>query len=217
MKKFKKYEGIVLLGLGFLYSFFVQTMDEKIQTSLTHQDFQATLKYVVKDLGYGMQQHRLFTDNDSLVCSLTTVQDPALTIMCDNGLSIDISKLPSIISYVITAIWPTLLLVGPAIKKKYSLNSLNNVAMIINLYVFPDYRGKGCAHRLLEETSADLFSKGIDIIALSPAPFEFESGVPKELKDTEKKQRLVKLYQQCEFKNNDENNPLFMFKDKNKN
>ncbi|MCX5924584.1 MAG: GNAT family N-acetyltransferase [Candidatus Dependentiae bacterium] len=155
------------------------------------------LKYKDFNMLRGWQKHSLLAQDGSSMCSLSTIPVSIFSGFDTTDISIQPPEMQSSIVAV------------KAIKAKYDLN---DVVMISDLYVSLAHRGNGHAHHLLEETCEHLFSNGTKAVMLIPDPFEYENGRPKSLADDDKKQRLVKLYQSCGFKKNDDGTALFMYR-----
>jgi GNAT superfamily N-acetyltransferase len=160
-----------------------------------------SLKLAIQELGMGMQSYSLLAPDGSCVCSLTATQGSYLVIFGSPLFdSMDTSQMPSEVPHLITAV--------KAIKTSHGLNK---VVMVGDLYVSLVHRGKGYAHHLLKETCTHLFRQGFKTIVLIPDPFEYEDGKQKLLPDEDKKQKLVKLYQNCGFKKDNEDKTIFMY------
>lgn len=95
---------------------------------------------------------------------------------------------------------------------------LERVALLGDLYIHPEFRGKGYAQALIKNTCQEIFNRAeADLIVLTPTPFEYENNVQKLLKGTleyeSKKERLITLYQRCGFVLY-EGQPLFLYLEK---
>jgi GNAT superfamily N-acetyltransferase len=155
----------------------------------------------LKELGNGMQSYALTTPKGTCVSSLTITPGSILTVL-DSLDTIDKSEMPIEVLNLIHVI--------KAIKAKYNLAE---VAMVGDLYVPSEYRGKGHARNLLTKVCHQIFSKGFKAVVLVPDPFEYEDGRQNLLANEVKKQQLIKLYQNCGFKKISEDKPLFMYRD----
>lgn len=218
VKNIKKYSITILFGLGLLSAVSVQTMlrrnlivSSDVASGLTKQIVAGqakarqslSLKPVIQELGMGIQKHSLLAPDGSSMCLLSTTPGSHFCNFDSPAFNaIDISSLPAELLHIIVAV--------KAIKARYDLNA---VVMIGDLYVPLAHRGKGYASHLLEETCMHLFSNGAKAVVLIPDPFEYENGAAKLLADDDKKQNLVKLYQRCGFKSNDDSAVVFMYRD----
>jgi GNAT superfamily N-acetyltransferase len=168
-------------------------------SSIKAHDFTLELK----ELGNNMQRYTLIAPDGTRVASLAVIPCSGLAVLGSPIFdTIDKSKLPVETLNLICAI--------KAIKTRYELAE---VAMVGDLYVHSEYRGKGHARNLLEKTCTQIFSQGFKAVVLTPDPFEYEENKPKLLNDEVKKQQVIKLYQNCGFKKNSEDNTLFMYRD----
>ena len=168
-------------------------------SSIKAHDFTLELK----ELGNNMQRYTLIAPDSTRVASLVVVPGSGLAVLGSPIFdTIDKSKLPVETLHLICAI--------KAIKTRYELAE---VAVMGDLYVHPEYRGKGHARNLLAKTCTQIFSQGFKAVVLTPDPFEYEDKKPKSLNDEVKKQQVIKLYQKCGFKKNNEDNTLFMYRD----
>lgn len=100
-----------------------------------------------------------------------------------------------------------------AIKSKYNLYE---AVVLADLYISPEYRGKGFAQQLINKVCQDAFQKGTKIIVVNPYPFELENEERKLLLDApdyaEKQQQLIILFQRCGFIADVNNPTLFMYR-----
>ena len=157
----------------------------------------------IKELIQNIKKYTLIAPDGTRVASLAVIPCSDLAVLGSPIFdTIDKSKLPVETLHLICAI--------KAIKTRYELAEL---AMVADLYVHPEYRGKGHAQNLLEKTCTQIFSQGFKAVVLTPDPFEYEDKKPKLLNDEVKKQQVIKLYQNCGFKKNNEDNTLFMYLD----
>lgn len=85
-----------------------------------------------------------------------------------------------------------------ALKARFELD---HTTMIGDLYVNPKYRRQGYAKRMIQQTCENLFNSGVQTIALTPDPFEYQKGKQTLLNDPAKKANLVRLYTACGFIN----------------
>ena len=167
-------------------------------SSIKAHDFTLELK----ELGNNMQRYTLIAPDGARVASLGVTPCSGLAGLCSPIFILISPILPVDIRHLICA--------TKAIKTRYELAE---VAMVGDLYVHPEYRGKGHARNLLEKTCTQIFSQGFKAVVLTPDPIEYEDKKPKSLNDEVKKQQVIKLYQKCGFKKNNEDNPLFMYRD----
>lgn len=82
-----------------------------------------------------------------------------------------------------------------------SVNTTFGLYVLYELYIYPEYRGKGHAKTLINYTSQRLFNMGAAKIFIQPGPFEEEDN--EELSDEEYKEKLLKivdLYKNAGFK-----------------
>jgi GNAT superfamily N-acetyltransferase len=160
------------------------------------------LELVINELGMGIKSYSLRATDNSCVCSLTATEGKNLALFDSSIFStIDVSEMPPEIPHLIAAV--------KAIKIH---NDLNSVVMIGDLYTPLAHRGKGYATYLLKEACLKIFNDGINVVVLIPDPFEHEDGKQKLLIDEIKKQKLVRLYQSCGFKKDNENIFTFMYR-----
>ena len=167
-------------------------------SSIKAHDFTLELK----ELGNNMQRYTLIAPDGTRVASLAVIPGSGLVGFGSTILILISPILPVEIRHLICA--------TKAIKTRYELAE---VAMVSDLYVHPEYRGKGHARNLLAKTCTQIFSQGFKAVVLTPDPFEYEDKKPKLLNDEVKKQQVIKLYQNCGFKKNNEDDPLFMYRD----
>lgn len=160
------------------------------------------LKLEIKELKDGTHSYSLVTPEGSSAAILTTIQGSQLDIFSSSAFdNIDISQMPPEISHLITGV--------KAIKSKHDLNK---IIMIGDVYVPLAHRGKGYAHNLLEKTCANLFNQNTQTIILIPDPFEYKDNKQIVVNDEDKKQKLVKLYESCGFKKDNENKVIYMYR-----
>ncbi|OGB83418.1 hypothetical protein A3F66_05430 [candidate division TM6 bacterium RIFCSPHIGHO2_12_FULL_32_22] len=157
----------------------------------------------LKELRNSMQSYSLITPDGICVSSLTITPGSSLAVF-DSPIFdiIDKSEVPIEVLHLVPVV--------KAVKARYILTE---IAMVGDLYVPSEYRGKGHARNLLTKTCSQVFSKGFKAVVLIPDPFEYEDGKQILLIDEVKKQQLIRLYQTCGFKKISEDNPLFMYRD----
>lgn len=168
-------------------------------SSIKAHDFTLELK----ELGNNMQNYALIAPDSARVSSLTVTPGSSLAAF-DSPIfdTIDKSEMPVEVLHLISAV--------KAVKAKYNLPE---VAIIGDVYVPSEYRGKGHAHDLLAKTCTQIFSKGFKAVVLVPDPFEYEDGKQNLFSDVVKKEQLIRLYQACGFKKASEGEILFMYRE----
>src|SRR3990167_3753374 len=134
-------------------------------SSIKAHDFTLELK----ELDNNMQNYALIAPDSARVSSLTVTPGSTLAVF-DSPIfdTIDKSEMPIEVLHLISAI--------KAIKTRYGLAE---IAMVGDLYVPSEYRGKGYARNLLTKTCSQVFSKGFKAVVLVPDPFEYEEGKQK--------------------------------------
>ncbi len=154
------------------------------------------IEFKMEQLPFGMKQKRVdFCEEnrepENIGCISIVSKDQLSIFDSPIFASIDISTLPSEVGELCK------ILAG--IKEELT-QSLENVVMLGDLYVYPKFRGQGYAKRLIQATCNEIFdTTQAQYIVIAPGPFEFENGVKvpeRELAEfEEKKNRLIKLYQ----------------------
>lgn len=185
-----QYHTLLHLGLAFLLSL----------SCASTQPMDSSLNLEIKKFPSG-QFYSLLALDGSLVAQVGITLGSGLAVfgspMFDE---IDLSTMPDDMQHVIAGV--------KSIKQKYDLNK---AVMIGDVYVSLSHRGKGYAHHLLEVACEDIFKQGFETAVLIPDPFEYKDGQPMLLNDEEKKQKLIKLYGSCGFKEDNEGSILYMY------
>ncbi len=90
---------------------------------------------------------------------------------------------------------------------------LEKTLVLGDLYILPEFRGKGYAKILVDNTCREVMKDPIENIVLIPQPFEYENNQQKILSDQpdyeEKVAKLMNLYAKCGFKKINDNE-IFM-------